>query len=293
MKRILIFCLILSICVIGCKRKSEKTEETVPIEKTYTETEYKALKKQVQQLTEELSIYDDTYKTLDSFKSKNVVQAGKWYYNKIKDKIVLNRTSFFDDLDNSGETANITLGDNIMSLTANNWRIQTNTGEINLCIPDSVYGKISLYKYDMSAESKINPSNVANGILQDYLEDNEIEIKTRRDIFSNNSQIGQELTGKINIYDTTENGTETQILASQVYTEDQISQLGLESDSELDITVLLDEEQKKTCDFKVGFAYIEDTAFWYEFLIYDNSGTLSTNDLLSSVMFKKKPINLR
>ena len=145
----------------------------------------------------------------------------------------------------------------------------------------------------MPAESKINPVNVASEILQGYLEDNAIEIKSRRDIFSNNIQIGQELTGKINIYDSTENGMETQILASQIYTEDQITELGLDSDSELDITVLLDEEQKKTSDFKVGFAYSEDSAFWYEFLIYDNSGKLSTNDLLSNIIFKKQSINLR
>lgn len=275
------------ISVIGCRKKTNEAEVI-----TYTEEQFNDVSNRYNQLKNELAIYDDTYKSLDSFRKLAVIQAGIMTFNKIKDKIVLNY-GIANENDNYsvaslGQETLISIGNNI-KINPIGWTIQTSTSEIDCSIPTKATGKIKFLTY----YGDFDTLNVDSDWLYPFLGNNNLTLQSMRDIFYNSASCGKETTCSIDILDSTTNGQELRLNANSILDKDQLNYYGLDSDSEVDVIIKLDEANKINAKLRSGLFYANGVLCEYQFVVYDNNSRLLVDNLINSITINNNNVYLK
>ena len=296
MKKILSIFLIgiLALNLFACKsigNKKEKKEDASQNTTTYSAEEYDEVVDENDQLRKEIAIYDESYKTLGAFKKKSVLQAGKWTYNKISDKIVLNNFLIDEedmDVEKIGLEASVDFG-GIVSINTDSWNTKTNTSEVNVCIPEHAYGLIRLYKYKGDWE----PEYTYDDFIRHFFDNNNITASKKRQIYCNNNQVGEEGYGTISIIDTTTNGQELTVPATSIIDIDQLEYWKLGEDSDVNIKVEIDGNKEVQATYRVGLCNVGGNMIQYDFLIYDNYGMTAADNLISNIKVRKNSLYVR
>ena len=278
--------LAISINIFGCKRKA--VEEAAP-SVMYTEDQYFELMQQVNQLKDELALYDGKYQTQTSFKTKSVIQAGNWTYNKIHDKIVLDEAiwAYTDGfIKPAGLQGNIKMGDKIIIKTPDNWKMQVKTDSIDCMISNNVYGSIKFMTMDggLPEDTKV--------MLDTYFSTNNLkQLYTDKEIFIRNDLCGYENSANIEIQDSTLNGESFTIPAYQITDISEI--LNYDSDTEVDVTIQTDPDVNKNATLRVGVICYRNLIINYKFLELNSSGTRNALDLIQNIYYENNNVYVK
>lgn len=279
--------IVLSLSIFGCKRKAP-TEEIEPTV-MYTEDEYLAVTQQLNQLKQELSLYDNKYQTQMAFKTKDVLQAGNWKFQKVNDKIVLDKAPW-DYADGFAQPAGlqgtIKMGNEVSIKTPDNWKLQIKTDNVECNIPNNVYG--SLYFINLGGGL---PEDT-KAMLSSYFQTNDLKpIYQDKEIFVNNSLCGYENSVTVEINDSTLNGQSFSIPAYQLMDISEI--LNYDNDTEIDVTIETDENTIKTATLRVGILCYRDICLTYKFLEMNTSGTRNALDLIQNIYINNNNVYVK
>ena len=299
-----IFCLFLSILLIfnifGCKKKSGASQDDVQQANSivHTQEDYDSLVSKVEQLTNEIAILDGRYKTIQSFRDYNVVDARNSYpFNKIGSKIILNQPEWAQEkLSPAGLQSGIKLGDKIV-VRADSWVTNTEASTIHLCIQGHAVGDIMFHKLKegIVENDYFYAEDVSTVYLDPFFEYNSMDKQRAnyRQIFYNNEYIGQEGEIPITIYDSTTEGQTLSVPANQILSDGEMESYKFDKDADVEIQILTDTDKEINAKFRIGIAKVQEYLLWYQFITYDRSGELSTDDLIQNIFYGNNSVYIR
>jgi hypothetical protein len=296
-------CLILVLCLgtlslVGCgKKKKEPVEETQYQEQSYdtgfTAEEYEdainILENENKNLKEQLAIYDPKFKGTDTLRRQSQVKAGSLEFYKVADKIVLDGNSIngYAAFSSSGLDTVVNFG-KFCSLNPNGWTTKLSTDKIELSIDNTAFGKIEIF----SSDGTVTPDSVRSKYITKFFSQNDLEELKVRDIYLKQSKIGEESSARILIKDTTTNGTTFSVPALSILDADQLSGYGLGADSDVSITVNIDEKDVDAF-YRRGLGVYNNKTIFYEFVYTSNNASTLIDNLINTISFGNDSVYLR
>lgn len=283
-------CLTVVLSITGCFSKKSNTEQmtvvdTTPVEDSIRqeiEGEYAeyldSLEKQVSSMKEQLAVYDGRYKSSEAFKGKSILQAGSIAFNKVSDKVVLDKTIIKSSMEQAGLESTIHLG-NKFSLNPLNWITKLSGSQVSLSISNTAYGDLNFYK----PSSRLKVDDIYDYVIKKFFEANDLEELSTRDIFISNKKIGKEATSRMIIHDSTANGFNQSVPALTLFDSEQLVSYGLTSDSDVPIIINIDGDKEVDAYFRLGCFYSGGYLVTYNFIIETENGSILVDNLINSI----------